>query len=331
MKRFNYLLVLLLATAFISACSREDGGNAGGGAASSDGPTIAAILLQEDQFYRLNEAGMKAAAEEHGVNLLVSNTYGKIDREMQLVETYIAKGVDAILAPPISQTGTAPALKKAHDAGIKVIIYDTILDADFPDCKISSDQNGLGAMTGKEVREYIEEKLDGKANIAIIQYVAMSLELGPLRPAGFESQIKDMPGVKIVAKQDAWIAHKATEVVETLIGAHPEINIIWSANEGGTVGSVTAVRNAGKAGKIAVFGTDISEQLASMLLADDNVLQAVTAQKPFEMGYTALTSAVKVLKGEPIEKSKTLSGTLFSRKKPEEVKAIKDKLSKLAG
>lgn len=322
----NSLLLALVACLVVLGCGRKSEETAAGGAQYK----IAAILLQEDQFYRLNEAGMKAAAQDLGVKLMLNNSYGKIDREMNLVETYMARGVDAILIPPISKSGTVPVLKRAHEAGIKIVTYDTTLEAEFPDSNVASDQVGLGAMTGKEVRRYIAEKLGGAAKVAIIQYVSLSLEIGPLRPSGFETQIKDLPGVRIVARQDAWLAHQATEVVETILGAHPDLNIIWAANEGGTVGAVTAVRNAGRAGQVVVFGTDISEQIADFLLADDKILQAVTAQKPYEMGYTALSAAVKVLKGEPVERKSVLSGTLFTREKPEEVRQIKQQLRELA-
>ena len=45
-----------------------------------------------------------------------------------------------------------------------------------------------------------------------------------------------------------------------------------------------AVKKAGLEGKVFVFGIDGSEQLAKMLLDPDNVLQAVTAQQPLEVG-----------------------------------------------
>lgn len=329
--RFLAVLAFLPLVAMLLMMTGCDGSNAGSNAASGEKKLkIAVILFQEDQFFRLNEMGMKAAAEEQGVEMLVSNSFGKVDKEMQLVETYTAKGVDAILVRPNSSAASTPALKKAHDAGVKIVTYDTSLESDFPVASIASDQVKLGEMTGAAVRKYIEQKLDGTAKVAIIQFVAASLEEGPKRPSGFESQIKDMPGVQIVARQDAWLAHKANEVVETLLGSHPDLDIIWAANEGGTVGAVTAVRNAGKAGKVVVFGTDISAQLADFLLADDNILQAVTAQKPFEMGHTAMTNAVKAIRGEPVVKGILLNGELYSRDNLDAVRKVKAELTELS-
>src|SRR5205807_181836 len=112
------------------------------------------------------------------------------------------------------------------------------------------------------------------------------------RNRGFEEEMKKLPGVQIVARQDGWIAADAEPVVTQVLTAHPDVNLIWSANEGGTVGSVNAVKNARKAGKVVVFGTDISEQMCDFLLSDDNILQAVTGQKPFEIGTQAVNTAL---------------------------------------
>ena len=87
-----------------------------------------------------------------------------------------------------------------------------------------------------------------------------------------------------------------------------------------------AVKNAGKAGKVAVFGTDTSEQLANFLLDDSNILHAVTGQRPFEIGSMAVEAAVKILKGEKVEKKVSLPGFLLSREKPDEIQQFKERL-----
>ncbi|MBF8297131.1 MAG: putative ribose transporter, ribose-binding protein, partial [Bacteroidetes bacterium] len=147
---------------------------------------------------------------------------------------------------------------------------------------------------------------------------------------GFKSEISKLPNVKIVAEQDAWLAEQAVKKTGDILTANPGINVIWSMNEGGTVGAVMAVKNARKAGKVVVFGTDNSEQLANFLLDDDNVLQAVTGQSPFEIGSLAVDAAVKVLKGEKVEKKVSLPGVLMSREKPDEVRKFKERLKELS-
>ena len=77
-------------------------------------------------------------------------------------------------------------------------------------------------------------------------------------------------------------------VASDILTANPDIELIYAANEGGTIGAAQAVKKAGLEGKVFVFGIDGTEQLANMLLDPDNVLQAVTAQQPFEVGRLAL-------------------------------------------
>ena len=89
--------------------------------------------------------------------------------------------------------------------------------------------------------------------------------------------------------------------VSLLISANPDLDIIYAANDGGTVGSVMAVENAGKAGEIFVFGTDGSEQIVDLLKSDNNILQAVTAQDAFQIGYSTVEALINSLEGNEVE------------------------------
>jgi ABC-type sugar transport system substrate-binding protein len=69
--------------------------------------------------------------------------------------------------------------------------------------------------------------------------------------------------------------------------------------------------------------------MMDFLLADDNILQAATGQRPFEIGSMAVDAAVKALKGEPVQKKVSLPGVLMTRQKPEEVRVFKERLKEL--
>ena len=291
---------------------------------------IAGIVFQEDQFFRLILFGMREAAKKNGVELLEANSAGKPDKELELINTYIANKVDAIVISPLSLKASVSALTRAREKGIAVITYNTTVEGDIPASLVESDQFDLGASTGKYARQYIESKLNGKATIAILAAHSQTPEQSGKRVAGFKSEISKLPNVRIVAEQDAWMPEQALKKTGDILTANPGVNIIWSMNEGGTVGAVMAVKNARKAGKVVVFGTDNSEQLANFLLDDDNVLQAVTGQAPFEIGSLAVDAAVKVLKGVKVEKKISLPGVLMSREKPDEVRKFKERLRQLS-
>jgi ABC-type sugar transport system substrate-binding protein len=291
---------------------------------------IAGIGFQNDQFFKLVEAGMADEATKEGVDLSRESSGGNLDKEVSLVQTFMAKRVDAIAIAPLSGKASIPALQRAAQSGIKIVTFDSALDAGFPVSAIRSDQEALGRPTGEEAKRYIQERLGGKASVAMISYLGLLPEPASQRNKGFEDQIRTLPGVKIVARQDAWLAPNAVNVADGILTAHPDLDLIWAANEGGTVGAVTAVKNTGRAGKVAVFGTDISDQIADFLLAPDNVLQAVTGQKPFDIGRLAIQTSSRAAMGEPVAKQVLLPGLLFTRSEPEEVRKYQAYLRGLA-
>ena len=326
------VLALALPAIFAAACtggsggagSPEGSGAQAPGAAPASRPVVGAILMQQDQFFRMNEQGMQDAAATLGADLKVQNAGGALDKEASIVDTFLAQKVDAVLVSPLGSQASIPALRRAHERGVKVVTYNNGIAADFPVANIQSDQESLGSSSGRAARAYIEARLGGKAKVALIGFASQLPEQGGARQNGFKKALEGMPGVTIVAEQDAWNAPEAATTVAALLTKHPDI--VWAANEGGTVGAVTAVKSAGLAGKVAVFGTDISAQLVDLLLADDGILQAVTAQKPVDMGRSAVTSAVRAVKGEPIEKTVVLPGLLFDRDHPDTLRDFKKSL-----
>lgn len=294
---------------------------------------IGAIVFQEDQYFRLVEFGMRDAAAKAGAAISVNNSFNALDKEISLIDTYLANRVDALVVAPLSAQSSISALKRAADRGIPVVVFDSFVEADFPASTVRSDQVELGRVTGEFARAFIEEQLGGKAKIAIVQFIAHMPEPGSQRVQGFRDEVTKLPGVEIVTAQDAWLAPEATALVENILTANPDIDIVWSANEGGTVGSVNAARAANMknpARHVYVFGTDMSEQIGAFLLSGENVLQAVTGQKPFDIGAQAVQAAVAVLNNEPVEKKVALPGLLFSRNNPAEIEEYLALLKELA-
>lgn len=272
---------------------------------------ISGIVFQDDQFFNVIQKGMKAAAEDLGVELLLANSNNKQDKEMELVNTYIARGVDAIVISPLSETASVAPLKRAHDKGIKIVTYNSPLGADFPVSYVNSSQSELGSGSGKVARKYIQENLSGEIQVATLAFKSLLPEISDMRVNGFLNEITDLPGVKVVSQQDAWLAEDALAKAGDILTANPDLDIIYAANDGGTVGAVMAVKNAGK--EIKVFGIDASEQLAGFLKDDADILQATTGQQPFQIGYQSIEFAVKAIKGEPVEATVIVPGLVLDK------------------
>ncbi len=289
---------------------------------------IAGIVFQQDQYMKTVQMGMAATAKATGVELLDANSDNKLEKETQLIDTYIARGVQAIALTPLSADGSIPAIQKAVDAGITVITFGTTVNSDLPSASITSSNIDLGNNTGMEANAFLKTFApDRKVKIATVAFKSLLPEQSNDRVNGFLEKVADQ--VEVVSEQDAWLTEKAIAVVSDILTANPEIELIYAANEGGTIGAVQAVKKAGLEGKVFVFGIDGTEQLANMLLDPDNVLQAVTAQQPFEVGRLAIEAANAVLDGKTVEKNQSVPVLSLSRNNPDGVNTFLEQLKTL--
>ena len=252
-------------------------------------------------------------ASKGQATLLEGNSSNKAEKEATLVDTYVARGAKAIVIAPISAKASVRALQRANDKGVKIVLYGTHLDASFPLAFVGTSDSDIGTDTGKIAAAFIKGKLGGKAQVAVIAFRSQLAEQSDARTNGFLQAAQQGTNLNIVARQDAWLAEQAVSVVSDVLTAHPEIDVIYAANEGGTVGAVQAVRRAGKQGKIFVFGTDGSEQLANFLLDPDGVLIATTAQQPVKVGADAVETALSAIAGKTVDKQVMVPALPLSR------------------
>ena len=193
-------------------------------------------------------------------------------------------------------------------------------DSSIPHATFTTANRDLGASTGKAAAAFISKNLGGKAHVAIMAFASLLPEQSGDRTGGFKSTVAKGNSVKVVTEQDAWLPEAGVTVATDIMTANPHVNVIYAANEGGTVGAMQAVRNAGRAGEVFVFGIDGSEQLAKGLLAGDNVLQAVTAQAPYQMGVLGAQAALDAVAGKSVKKNTTVPAKLLSRTDQAEVR-----------
>jgi sugar transport system substrate-binding protein len=300
-------------------------------AANGTPPKIATIIFQDDQFFRLIEFGARDAAQKAGAVAVEGNSDNKLDKERQLVDTFITGKASAIVISPLSRKASLETLKRAKARGVAVVTYNTTVDGGIEDAFVECDQSDLGRQSGRAAVRYIREKLNGKAKVAILAFKSQVPEQSDERSGGFKEALKELPGVQIVSEQDAWLAEMAVKRAGDILTANPDLNIIWAANEGGTVGSVLAVKNSGHAGKVVVFGTDVSEQLLGFLKSGDNILQATTAQRPYDVGVKAAETALKVIRKEPVDKKVVLPGLCLSRAEPDKIAEYEKQLGEWMG
>lgn len=319
MKKLLALFLALTMSLTLVACSSGTPSESKATANESKAPTteskapdneggkklIAGMVFQEDQFFKLLSAGYEAAAKDLGYDIQLTNTNNDQSKETEALNTYAAQGVVGVAISPLNTQVSPAAVEDAHNAGMEIAICNAARDA-FPYAvaSFSADNFAFCKQTGEAAVKFIQEnyEADRVLKIGIVQFKTQVPEQSADRVNGFFSAL-DEADVKyeIVSDQDAWLQDMAVETAGDMISANPDLDLIYAANDGGTVGSVMAVENAGKAGQIYVFGTDGSEQIVSLLKADTNILQAVTAQDAFQIGYSTVEALINKLEGKTVE------------------------------
>ena len=94
---------------------------------------------------------------------------------------------------------------------------------------------------------------------------------------------------------------KAYEQTKDLLKKYPSMDLIVGLNEYSAVGAARAVRNQGKTGTIHMGSIDSSIEQIQFL--ESGVFDALVVQKPFNMGYLSVETAVDVTRGRKTETS----------------------------
>jgi ribose transport system substrate-binding protein len=193
------------------------------------------------------------------------------------------------------------ALLKAKAANVPVVIVDTRVDAQaaaaagvHPETFIGSDNYEGGKLAGAHTVKITT----GKARVGILEGIP-GHETADSRLRGFRDAVAAAPGVTIVASQPAnWERDQGFNVFQNMLQAHPDIDTVFAASDLMALGAVEAIAAAGKTGKIRVVGFDALDDAKKAIAA--GTMEASVAQFPYEMGRTAIESAVKIIAGEKL-------------------------------
>lgn len=272
---------------------------------ANQGKTIAGVVFQEDQFFKTISTGYAAAAKDRGYDIKLANTTNDQSKETDFINTYSAQGIVGVAISPMNTSVSPAILSDANESGMKISICNSSIDA-FPYAvaAYSADNYSFCRQTGDIAVEYIKANYpaDKVLKVGIVQFKTQVPEIAKQRVTGFFSALDDASiKYEVVADQDAWMQDMAVSKTGDMLAANPDIDILYTANDGGTVGSVMAVQNAGMEGQTVVFGTDASEQIISLLEDDTNILQAVTAQDAYSIGYSTVNSLIDSIEGKTFE------------------------------
>lgn len=263
---------------------------------------VGAIYMDAQGFYAGVRKGIQTAADDAGRKLEVieTNAQGDVSKESSFIDSLISSGVQAIIVSPVSADGSYRAIRRAHDAGIPVVCYNTCLnDADMKEYVSAyavGDPYDFGHKLGDKAADYFIAANMTAPKIAVLN--CEFVEVCVTRRKGFEDALKaKVPGAEIVANQEGAILDKAVSVASTMLSSNPEIDAFFGEAGGATLGAARAVRSQNRVGKVVVFGGDMTTEIAQEL-AQFDVIKAVVDISGQGLGKLAMAQAVKTIEGD---------------------------------
>lgn len=287
LNQFIVYVCLLSVGAFLFSCSSSD-------KSTDEVEKVAVVIstLNNPWFVVLGETA-RQRAEELGYEATIFDSQNNPSKETEHFDNIIASGFKAILFNPTDAKGSVANVKAAKEAGIPVFCMDREIDAnDLAVSQILSDNYSGCVLLG----QYFVKKLDGKGT-----YVELLGMVGDNntwnRSKGFHSVVDNYPDLKMVAQQTGeFDRNKAMEVTESMLQANPNIDAVFCGNDAMAMGAYQAVRAAGKADEIMIFGFDGAADVVDAIR--DGKIEATGMQFPKTMAKTAAEYADKYIKGE---------------------------------
>ena len=287
------LLLILFVIVFTSGC--------GGSVSKEDKTTIAVIPMgTTHEFWKSIHAGAVVASRELGVDIIWKGPLKEDDRDeqIQIVETFIAADVDAIILSPMDDRALMRPVQEAKNLGIPTILVNSDLQGDLHAAYVATDNYNGGALGA----ERIGELLNGKGKLIIVPLNEAEVTTN-IRIDGFRSTIKSkFPEFEILSDNQygGVTTETAYRTCENLLNRFSEVEAIFTPNESTTFGCLRALQDMGLAGKVIFVGFDSSEKLIQAM--EKKEIHGLVIQDPFKMGYEGVKIAVSCLKGEPYEK-----------------------------
>ena len=268
-------------------------------------PKVALVMKSlANEFFRTMEDGAKAYQKQHpnDFDLVANGIKDESDtsNQIRIVEQMIATGANALVIAPADSKALVPVIKKAIDAGITVINIDNQLDPAVVKSKNISvpfvgPDNRKGA---RLVGEYLAKQLKAGDEVGIIEGVSTTTN-AQQRTAGFKDAM-DAAQIKVVSLQSGdWEIDKGNKVAASILSEYPQVKALLAGNDSMAVGAVSAVRAAGKAGKVQVVGYDNINAIQPML-KDGRVL-ATADQFAAKQAVFGIETALKIIKGEKVD------------------------------
>lgn len=313
---FKRLIVAVASTSLaltaLSACG-DSGGSSGSGSGSDKLVLGFAQVGAESGWRTANTKDIQESAKAAGVELKFSDAQQKQENQIAAIRSFIKQKVDVIAFSPVVVTGWDAVLKEAKAAGIPVVLTDRAVDSD-PSMYVTflgSDFVEEGKKAGQWL---VDEYEDSDETVNIVQLEG-TVGAAPAidRKKGFAEVIKANPNLKVIASQSGEFTRaKGKEVMQALLKAHKDIDVLYAHNDDMGLGAIQAIEEAGKKPGEDIKIITVDAVRDGMQALADGKINFIVECNPL-LGGQLMEIVKKVHADEPVERRIVTEETVFDQ------------------
>lgn len=256
---------------------------------------------------KLNEE-LRIAATYYDVDLQIKSANDDVRLQTEQIDRFVEQGVDLLVVAP-GQVSISPAIDKAYEKGIPVIIFDRQTRSNKYTAYIGADNHDIGA----SMAEFMANA--NTAGTKVVELCGLSSSSPAIeRDAGFDSVAAHRPNIDIVKKVYAdWTEEGAYHVMDSLLSTpYPAFNCLFAHNDRMAMGARRAVVKHGIDPKtIKLCGIDAMPQHGGgMQLVAEGKLFASSIYPT--RGDEVMRLAMKILTHKPYDRENRLSSALVT-------------------
>ena len=256
---------------------------------------------------KLNEE-LRIAATYYDVDLQIKSANDDVRLQTEQIDRFVEQGVDLLVVAP-GQVTISPAIDKAYEKGIPVIIFDRRTRSNKYTAYIGADNHDIGASMAEFMANANTEGTE------VVELCGLSSSSPAIeRDAGFDSVTACRPNISIVKKVYAdWTEQGAYHVMDSLLSTpYPAFNCLFAHNDRMAMGARRAVVKHGIDPKTIKFcGIDaMPQQGGGMHLVSEGKLFASSIYPT--RGDEVMRLAMKILTHKPYDRENRLSSALVT-------------------
>lgn len=295
---------------------------------------IGVSQCSEDSWrMKLNDELRDATYLHDNVELHVVSADDNDKHQIKQINAFMNEDVDLLIVSPNQMNTVTPAIDRAYDSGIPVVLFDRKTDSGKYTAFVGADNEKIGRTIG----EYIATRLGGKGTVVEIRGLEGSSPAIE-RHKGFVSAIRKYPGIRLLASESGtWLQQSGDSVAAKMFARGIVPDYVFGQNDRMAHGAWLAARRCGLEGRIRFVGIDaLPGEGGGIELVRDGVLDASYIYPT--RGDIVMQQALSILEGRPYERDLYMKAALVTKDnaetmlmQAEEMSHISDQLEKLHG